>query len=85
MLHSTFKWSPRLVSHQRLLLFREALIYLSYSGNPGNGLMDKWMWMSVTASEQKVSRQQSNNPLWDWSSRQVTLLRRPVINRMLCF
>ena len=26
------KWSPRLVSHQRLLLFREALICLSYSG-----------------------------------------------------
>src|SRR5260370_37685511 len=26
------KWSPKLVSHQRLLLFREALICLSYSG-----------------------------------------------------
>jgi hypothetical protein len=26
------KWSPRLVSRQRLLLFREALICLSYSG-----------------------------------------------------
>ena len=46
------KWSPRLVSRQRLLLFREALIYLSYSGK--------------------------------WSSRQVTLLRLPVINRVLC-
>ena len=31
-LHSAFKWSPKLVSHQRLLLFREALICLSYSG-----------------------------------------------------
>ena len=31
-LHSAFKWSPRLVSRQRLLLFREALICLSYSG-----------------------------------------------------
>src|SRR5260370_3803840 len=26
------EWSPKLVSHQRLLLFREALICLSYSG-----------------------------------------------------
>ena len=26
------KWSPRLVVRQRLLLFREALICLSYSG-----------------------------------------------------
>ena len=31
--HSACKWSPRLVSRQRLLLFREALICLSYSGN----------------------------------------------------
>ena len=30
--HSAVKWSPRLVSRQRLLLFREALICLSYSG-----------------------------------------------------
>ncbi len=30
--HSAFNWSPRLVSRQRLLLFREALICLSYSG-----------------------------------------------------
>lgn len=30
-------WSPKLVSRQRLLLFREALICLSYSGvsSPG--------------------------------------------------
>ena len=48
------KWSPRLVSHQRLLGFSEALICLSYSGD-------------------------------GWSSRQVTLLRLPVINRVLCF
>src|SRR5438045_1361923 len=27
-----FEWFPKLVSHQRLLLFREALICLSYSG-----------------------------------------------------
>src|SRR5437667_9439975 len=27
------KWSPRLVSRQRLLVFSEALICLSYSGN----------------------------------------------------
>src|SRR5205085_9261694 len=27
-----FEWSPKLVSHQRLLLFREVLICLSYSG-----------------------------------------------------
>src|SRR6266404_2408753 len=47
------KWSPRLVSRQRLLVFSEALICLSYSGV--------------------------------WSSRQVTLLRLPVISRMLCF
>jgi hypothetical protein len=47
-----FEWSPRLVSRQRLLLFREALICLSYSG---------------------------------WSSRQVTLLRLPVIDRVLCY
>src|SRR5216684_8401190 len=32
ILHSAFRWSPRLVSRQRLLLFREALICLSYSG-----------------------------------------------------
>ena len=31
-LHSALNWSPRLVSRQRLLLFREALICLSYSG-----------------------------------------------------
>src|SRR5438552_12022911 len=42
-------WSPRLVSRQRLLVFSEALICLSYSGK--------------------------------WSSRQVTLLRLPVISR----
>ena len=31
--HPVFwNWSPRLVSRQRLLLFREALICLSYSG-----------------------------------------------------
>src|SRR6266704_2616624 len=40
------EWSPRLVSHQRLLLFREALICLSYSGNAGmecwsNGVMGR--------------------------------------------
>jgi hypothetical protein len=29
------KWPPRLISRQRLLLFREALICLSYSGNDG--------------------------------------------------
>ena len=34
------KWSPRLVSRQRLLLFREALICLSYSG--------KWSSRAVT-------------------------------------
>jgi hypothetical protein len=43
-----------LVSRQRPLLFREALICLSYSG-------------------------------LKWSSRQVMLLRRPVINRVLCY
>src|SRR5258708_30865 len=32
ILHSALRWSPRLVSRQRLLLFREALICLSYSG-----------------------------------------------------
>src|SRR6266446_2460391 len=32
ILHSAFRWSPRLVSRQRLLLFREELICLSYSG-----------------------------------------------------
>jgi hypothetical protein len=47
------EWSPRLVLHQRLLVFSEALICLSYSGK--------------------------------WSSRQVTLLRLPVISRVLCF
>ena len=31
-LPSAFKWSPRLVSRQRLLGFSEALICLSYSG-----------------------------------------------------
>ena len=46
------KWSPRLVSRQRLLVFSEALICLSYSG---------------------------------MSSRQVMLLRLPVISRVLCF
>ena len=35
-----FGWSPRLVSRQRLLLFREALICLSYSG--------KWSSRAVT-------------------------------------
>lgn len=30
--HSALIWSPRLVARQRLLLFREALICLSYSG-----------------------------------------------------
>ena len=38
--HSACKWSPRLVSRQRLLLFREALICLSYSG--------KWSSRAVT-------------------------------------
>ncbi len=33
--HSALKWSPRLVSRQRLLLFTEALICLSYSGLNG--------------------------------------------------
>ena len=28
----SLKWSPRLVARQRLLVFSEALIYLSYSG-----------------------------------------------------
>src|SRR5438046_6585103 len=32
ILNSAFKWSPRLVSRQRLLGFSEALICLSYSG-----------------------------------------------------
>ncbi len=38
------EWSRRLVSRQRLLLFREALIYLSYSGmlaDGGNCLIHK--------------------------------------------
>ena len=47
------KWSLGLVSRQRLLLFRKALICLSDSGK--------------------------------WSSRQVMLLRLPVISRGLCF
>ena len=57
------KWSPRLVSRQRLLVFSEALICLSYSG--------KWI------AEPKLSE--------GWSSRQVMLLRLPVISRVLCF
>ena len=32
ILNSAFEWSPRLVSRQRLLVFSEALICLSYSG-----------------------------------------------------
>src|SRR3954468_21843873 len=31
-LHFAFEWSPRLVARQRLLVFSEALICLSYSG-----------------------------------------------------
>ena len=31
-IHGRLDWSPKLVSHQRLLGFNEALICLSYSG-----------------------------------------------------
>ncbi len=40
------KWSPRLVSRQRLLLFREALICLSYSGRSSPSL--DWLSRAVT-------------------------------------
>src|SRR6266705_2724017 len=56
------KWSPRLVSRQRLLVFSEALICLSYSGDGSPS--------RSSASE-------------GWSSRQVMLLRLPVISRVL--
>src|SRR6266581_7549379 len=58
------KWSPRLVSRQRLLVFSEALICLSYSGD-------------CSPSRSSASE--------GWSSRQVMLLRLPVISRVLCF
>ena len=45
--------APTVLADCQVLLFREVLICLSYSGR--------------------------------WSSRQVTLLRLPVINRVLCY
>ncbi len=66
-LHSqlrTWNRSLRSVLRRRLLVFSEALICLSYSGN---GLPSR-------SSESK-----------GWSSRQVTLLLLPVIDRRLCF
>ncbi len=57
------RWSLRSVLRRRLLVFSEALICLSYSGEIGSP---------------------SQGPEGeDWSSRQVTLLRLPVISRVL--
>jgi len=42
--HSSFNWSPRLVSRQRLLVFSEALICLSYSGRR-KWMMDGGWWL----------------------------------------
>jgi hypothetical protein len=77
-----FVWSLRLVSRQRLLLFREALICLSYSGllneegrrkNEERARVPRILHFSFYLLPLK------------WSSRQVTLLRLPVISRVLCF
>ena len=77
--------SPRLVSRQRLLLFREALIYLSYSGVekvPSTKLPAPILTMRSAAVG-----------VWNvefgtcevWLSRAVTLRGLPVISRVLCY
>src|ERR1044071_7622335 len=62
-----FEWPPKLVSRQRLLLFREALIYLSYSGLKGDGLMDLWMLGFLRCNAERIARSPSihlsNNPV----------------------
>ena len=69
------KWSPRLVSRQRLLVFSEALICLSYSGE-----------LAHQAEARRAKAGLPRRSLGEgWSSRQVTLLRHPVISRVLCF
>ena len=68
------KWSPRFVSRQRLLVFSEALICLSYSRK---WLADPKLGERRLAGHAEVLREGG-------SSRQVTLLRLPVISRALC-
>ena len=59
------KWSPRLVSHQRLLVFSEALICLSYSG--------KWL-AEPKLSERRLVVPAGNAPASSGYSRRVGTL-----------
>ena len=75
------KWSPRLVSRQRLLVFSEALICLSYSGFLETvDLLNPEIVNPIHKSSPSRSLESEG-----WSSWQVTLLRLPVISRVLCF
>ncbi len=88
-LHSALNWSPRLVSRQRLLLFREALICLSYSGhlNEERGMKNR-EWNPRPGQEHPSCVRSVLcilHSAFEWSSRQVMLLRLPVISRGLCY
>jgi hypothetical protein len=73
--HSALNWSPGLVARQRLLLFREALICLSY---PGELAHRAEAWRAKAGLPSVASCE-------GWSSHVVTLHGLPVISRALCF
>src|SRR3989440_12600695 len=82
-------WSPRLVSRQRLLGFSEALICLSYSGwlneEERMKMENRPAGRAVIHSTFPHSALCMLHSTLKWSSRQVMLLRLPVIGRALCF